>query len=103
MATRPIQEIKAREVLHLNTVYGAADSDRRKAVTARLKSHIRNGDMEGEVLDKLADNYLRSGTMTGWRSAVNDAVKQAGQDGNATTMAKLKKESPLGTMLEDLD
>jgi hypothetical protein len=103
MATRPIQEIKAREVLHLNTVYGAADSDRRKAVTARLKSHIRNGDMEGEVLDKLADNYLRSGTMTGWRSAVNDAVKQAGQDGNATTMAKLKKESPLGAMLEDLD
>jgi hypothetical protein len=103
MATRPIQEIKAREVLHLNTVYGAADSDRRKAVTARLKSHIRNGDMEGDVLDKLADNYLRSGTMTGWRSAVNDAVKQAGQDGNATTMAKLKPGTPLNMMLEDRD
>ena len=60
-------------------------------------------EQKDRQVDKLADNYLRSGTMTGWRSAVNDAVKQAGQDGNATTMAKLKKGSPLGTMLEDLD
>jgi len=103
MATRPIEEIKAREVLHLNSVYGASNSDKRKGVTARLKSHIRNGDLEGDTLDVLAEEYLRTGSSNGWRSAVNDAVKQAGQDGNATTMSKLKSNSPLSMMIEDLD
>jgi hypothetical protein len=103
MSTRPIEEIKAREVLHLNSVYGAADSDKRKGVTARLKSHIRNGDLDGDTLDRLAESYLRTGSSNGWRAAVNDAVKQAGQDGNATTMSKLKANSPLNLMIEDLD
>jgi hypothetical protein len=103
MATRPIEEIKAREVLHLNSVYGAANSDKRKAVTSRLKSHIRNGDLDGDTLDVLAEEYLRTGSSNGWRAAVNDAVKQAGQDGNATTMSKLKAGSPLNMMIEDLD
>lgn len=103
MATRPLEEIKVREALHLNTVYGQFDSDKRKGVTARLKSHIRNGDMDGEKLDVLASEYLRTGTPTGWRSAVNDAVMQAAQGGQATTLAKLKPSTPLHLMVEDLD
>jgi hypothetical protein len=103
MATRPLEEIKAREALHLNTVYGQFDSDKRKGVTARLKSHIRNGDMDGEKLDVLASEYLRSGSPTGWRSAVNDAVMQAAQGGNVTTLGKLKPGSPLNLMIEDID
>lgn len=102
-ATRPIEEIKAREVLHLNTLYGAADSDKRKEITARLKQHIRGNDLSNEKLDLLAQEYLRSGSAQGWRAAVNDAIKQEGQSGNATTLGKLKKDSPLNRMIEDID
>ncbi len=103
MATRPLEEIKAREALHLNTVYGQMDAEKRRAVTTRLKSHIRNGDLSGETLDKLASEYLRTGSSNGWRAAVSDAVKQAGQSGDATTLAKLKPQTALHVMIDDLD
>ena len=103
MATRPLEEIKAREALHLNTIYGQADSDKRKAVTSRLKSHIRSGDMDGDKLDVLASEYLRTGSSQGWRAAVADAVKQAGQSGDATTLGKLKPNTPLYLMIDDME
>jgi hypothetical protein len=103
MSTRPLEEIKAREALHMNTVYGAADRDKRRAVTARLKSHIRNGNLDSEVLDNLAERYMRTGSSVGWRAAVSDAIKQAGQSGDATTMKKLGKDNILNVMIDDLE
>lgn len=103
MSTRPLEEIKAREALHMNTVYGAADRDKRRAVTARLKSHIRNGNLDPEVLDNLAERYMRTGSSVGWRAAVSDAIKQAGQSGDATTMKKLGKDNILNVMIDDFE
>ena len=104
MATRPLEEIKAREVLHLRSVYGAADSEKRRNVTEKLKSYLRNGEPDAEAVDRLAAEYMRTGTSNGWRAAVREAIKQAGQSGNATTMDKLGTKSPLGLMLQqDLD
>lgn len=102
MATRPLKEIKAREVLHLNTLYNAADTEKRHQVIGRLKTMIRSGSLDDEKLGELADNYLRTGTTTGWRSAVNDAIKQEAGGADYVTLNKLKKDSPLKSMLEDI-
>lgn len=102
MATRPLKEIKAREVLHLNTLYNAADTEKRQQVIGRLKTMIRSGSLDDEKLGELADSYLRTGTTTGWRSAVNDAIKQEAGGADYITLNKLKKDSPLKSMLEDI-
>jgi hypothetical protein len=103
MSTRPLEEIKAREALHLNTIYGASDSDKRKAIASRLKSHLRNDDLNSEVLDTLAEQYMRTGSSQGWRAAVADAIQQTRQSGSLTTLGKLRKNSPLAQMIEDLE
>lgn len=102
MATRPLKEIKAREVLHLNTLYNAADTEKRQQVTGRLKTMVRSGSLDDEKLGELADSYLRTGTTTGWRSAVNDAIKQEAGGADYVTLNKLKKDSPLKSLLEDI-
>lgn len=101
-STRPVSEIKAREALHVNTLYNRANGDRHEAVINRLKSHIRNGTGDGDAIDKLAEEYLRTGTSTGWKAAVNDAIRQEGATGAETTLRKFKKDSPLSLMIEDL-
>jgi hypothetical protein len=103
LATRPLAEIKARQAQHLNSLYGGFDSDKRKSVTRKLKSAIRSGNLDSEALDELAYEYLRTGTPTGWRAAQAEAIAQAGRDGSATVLQKLKPGSPLATLIEDLD
>ncbi|EKD22464.1 MAG: hypothetical protein ACD_86C00003G0027 [uncultured bacterium] len=103
LATRPIEEIKVREAMHLNTMYGSLDKDRREGVTFRLKSYIENGAMTDEDYSSLANEYLRTGTPTGWRSAVRKATMMAIQPGSYTVRDKFKPESPLNMMIEDLD
>jgi hypothetical protein len=103
LSTRPLEEIKIRETFQLNSVYGKADAQNRRAVTARLKSYIRNGSTDPEALDKMAEEYLRTGTTTGWRAAVTDAIRQSAVGGQATSISKLKEDSPLNRMIEDRD
>lgn len=103
MATRPLEEIKARQALHHNSLYQSFDAEKRRGVTNQLKSYIRNGNLDSEKLEQLAEQYLRTGSSGGWRMAVQDAIRQAGAGGDATTLAKLKKNSPLQMMIEDLD
>lgn len=103
-ATRPLEEAKARDALHLDNLYGGIDIDRRKEVIVRLKSHIRDtGNKDGEVIDKLANEYLKSGTPAGWRSAVNTAIFQADSTGNAVTTKKLGPDSIHERMIDGLD
>lgn len=103
-ATRPLEEIKAREALHLNTLYGSLDRQKRQQVTMRLKSYIRHGVEDPEVIDRLANEYMKTGSATGWRSAVNHAIEMTHQTGNQVTLEKLKKGSPLQLMLtNDMD
>lgn len=102
-ATRPIEEIKARETFHLNTLYGAGDRDNRKAVSFRLKSYIESGNLSDEQYAQLNEEYMRTGTPTGWRSAVRDATQMAGQPGSMTVRDKLKPDSPLNLLVEDMD
>lgn len=101
-STRPLREAKAREAIHLNTVYGSMDSEDRKAVLENLKIHIRNESLSNEVLDDLAYEYLRTGSPQGFRQAVNQAMMEAGNDGIVDLHSKLG-DSPLMYMLDDIE
>lgn len=101
-STRPLREAKAREAIHLNTVYGSLDAEDRKAVLENLKIHIRNESLTNEVLDDLAYEYLRTGSPQGFRQAVNQAMMEAGNDGIVDLHSKLG-DSPLMYMLDDIE
>jgi hypothetical protein len=103
MATRPIEEIKIRETFQLDSVYKAADGKKRAAVIERLKTYIRDGAEDPEAFDRLASEYLRTGSTAGWRAAVSDAIRQSAMGGNATSIAKLRPDSPLNLLIDDLD
>ena len=102
-ATRPIEEIKMREAMHLDTFYGSIDNDKRKKLTYRLKSHLTNGTLDQGVLEELAYEYMRTGTPTGWRAAVNEAIAQTSRTGSANVREHLSKNSALINMMDDLD
>lgn len=101
--TRPIEEIQAREAMHLDTVYGQADSRKRKEVTTQLKSYISNGNLDQEILADLNESYMRTGSAGGWRSAVNEAIAQAGRPGTANVREQLSPSSAVQLMMQDLD
>jgi hypothetical protein len=100
-ATRPLEEVKARQALQLNTFYKAYDTDKRAAVARRLKSHIRAGDIDQDVLEELAQQYLRTGHPAGWRSAVREAMLMEGAGASDSIKRKLGPENPLNKMIED--
>lgn len=102
-STRPLEEIKLREMMHLNTVYGAEDSQRRKKVIAELKSRAREGNLNQDAYEALMERYMRTGTSTGWRSVVNAAVAQSNKTGREVILEKMRNDSPLGMMVNDLD
>lgn len=102
-ATRPIEEIKVREAMQLDTLYKASDSDKRKEVTKRLKSHVRAGQLDYDTLEKLSGEYMRTGSPSGWRSAVNESLMQESGVGGDSVKRKLGPTNPLNMMIEDLD
>jgi hypothetical protein len=103
MATRPLEEIKAREADHLNTLYSAANSKERREVTSKLRSYIVNGNLDSEKLESLAEEYMRTGNPSGWRAAVNDAIKQAGATNTDNATRHLRPDAAVMRMMEDLD
>lgn len=102
MSTRPLAEVKVREVQHLNTVYGAVDSDNRRAVTATIKQLIRAGSLDEEALEDLAVSYLRTGSPQGFRAAVQEGMMNSTRENYIDLTSKLG-DSPLMYMLEDIE
>lgn len=102
LATRPLEEIKLREADHVNTLYRSIDSEKRGKVTKALKTHIRDGDLDQDKLGELQYEYMRSGSPSGWRSAVNTAMTQQTLGGYGYVKHQLGPDNPLQQMLEDL-
>ena len=102
-AARPLAEIKAREAMHLDSLYSSLDQDRRSVLTNSLKSHLRNGSLHDEKVDRLAFEYLRTGSPEGWRSAVNTAIAQVRNPGSHTVVNALHPNSPTLLMIDDLE
>lgn len=101
-ATRPLEEAKVREAIHLNTVYGAVDSQNRRALSGTLKQLIRANALDNESLEDLAVEYLRTGSPQGFRAAVHEAMINSSQESYIDLTSKLG-DSPLMYMLEDIE
>lgn len=101
LSTRTLSEAKAREAIHLNTVYGQRDRSNRQAVIKRLRQDLRASSLTHDKLDNYALDYLRTGTPQGWRAAVNEAVYANENKGIIDLTDKLK-DSPLSLMLDDI-
>ena len=103
MATRPLEEVKAREAIHLNSFYGSIDREKRQETVKTLRTHIRDNNLNPEIVEKLGNDYMRTGSPSGWRSAVNTAIAQTQTTSGNTVRNYLKPNSPFFKMIDDLE
>lgn len=101
-STRTLAESKTREAMHLNSYYGAIDSEARAAVLGRMRTAIRAGNLDNTLMDELAYSYLRVGTPQGFRQAVNQALMEQETTKMIDLTSKLRT-SPLMSILDDID
>lgn len=101
-STRTLAESKTREAMHLNSYYGAIDSEARTAVLGRLRTAIRAGNLDNDLMDDLAYSYLRVGTPQGFRQAVNQAIMEQDMTKMIDLTTRLK-DSPLMSILDDIE
>ena len=102
LATRPIQEARARDAIHLNSMYGSIDRDNRQKVTMQLRSHLRAGTLDDNVVANLAEEYMRTGSPQGWNSAVNTAIAQTELPASQTVINYLSPNSPTIRMIDNM-
>ena len=101
-ATRPLEEQKARDAYYLDRMYGSIDKKERDGVVQRVRTYLRDGNLNEEVLSNLAEEYMRTGTPRGWRAALNKAIAQTSQPASNSVRNYLSPDSPLHVMLDDL-
>lgn len=103
LGTRPLEEAKLRDAISLDRYYTSLDHDARSKSIESLKEAIRGGSLTDSKLSSIAEEYMRTGTPQGWRSAVNTALAQTEISGRASLIKKLKPDSPLNYMINGLD
>jgi hypothetical protein len=101
-STRTLQESKAREAIHLNTYYGAINSENRQAVLETLRTNVRGESVTPQLLDDLAYEYMRTGSPQGFRQAVNQAFMEHSNDKIINLDSKLGNSS-LMYLIDDLE
>jgi len=102
LATRPVQEMRARDAIHLNSMYGSIDRENRQGITMQLRSHLRDGTLNDEIVANLAEQYMRTGSPQGWNSAVNTAIAQTELPANQTVRNYLAPNSPTMMMIDNM-
>ena len=102
LGTRPISEARARDALHLNSMYGSFDRDNRAQISMKLRSHMRGGTLNDEVVSELANEYMRTGSPTGWNSVVNSAIGQTMLPAESTVRNYLAPDSPTLAMINNM-
>jgi len=101
-ATRGLRETKAREAEYSNSMYRAIDVAERNGATHQLKNHIRSGTLTPEIAERIQEKYMRTGSATGWRSAVNTALHDTDAPGVSSVRNHLTPGSPLNRMIDDI-
>lgn len=101
-AARPISEVRARDAVHLNTVYGSIDRDRRQEITQQLRTHLRSGTLNPTIVSELAEQYMRTGSPSGWNSAVNTALAQTVLPSDSTVRNYLAPNSPTMALIDSM-
>ena len=93
-----------RQVRQKDAFYNVMDRDARQAVTETLKSYIRSGNLDEEKLEKLALDYFKAnGSPNGWRSAYRTAIARADGDLKDFMVDKLRDDSPLNYMIDNIE
>lgn len=104
LSTRPLSEQKLRDADHLNHTYGAMDRDNREAAMKKIKTALRNGSLNDDLMADTAETYFRhGGSPAGWRSAVNLAIAHTEESGREGLMDRLKPNNPLHYMIDSLE
>lgn len=104
ISTRPAEEIKLRDAIHLRSFYGAADSKNRSELMNEVKQRVRAGTLSESDISEASDAYFRKGgTPNGWRSAINSAMASENTDGKEIFVDKLKPTSSLHYMINNMD
>jgi hypothetical protein len=104
LSTRPTEEAKVREAIHLNTVYGQLDNANRQKTTKALKTAIREGTLDNAKLAELANEYMsKSGTPRGWQAAVNKAIAETNTTGKAQLIKHLRPDNSVMHMIDSMD
>jgi hypothetical protein len=98
-----MMEAKIRDAVHLNSVYGQVDHASREKVMFELKSMLRSGNMDADKVSELANEYMRTGTPNGWRSAMNKAMAQVNEPTTNSVRKYLDPRSPTNLMIDSLD
>lgn len=102
-ATRGLRESKAREAQYLKSMYNTLDKEQRTNAMKMLKNHIRSGTLTPEIAETINEKYMRTGSPTGWRAAVNSALQDTDSPGVSAVRNHLAPNSPLNMMIEDID
>ena len=69
-----------------------------------VKQRVRAGTLSEGDISAASDAYFRKGgTPTGWRSAINSAMASENTDGKEIFVEKLKPNSPLHYMINNMD
>jgi hypothetical protein len=103
LSTRGIRETKAREAMYLNSMYNTIDSDSRKEASKMLKNHIRSGTLTPEIAERIQEKYMRTGSSSGWRSAMNTALHDTDAPGVSAVRNHLAPNTPLNMMISDIE
>jgi len=104
LATRPVEEQKLRDEMHLNSFYGALDRDHREEVMNKVRTAIRSGTLDDSKLSTYAEEYFRKGgSPSGWRSAINSAVARTDAPGQDALIQKLRPDNPVNFMIDSLE
>lgn len=102
LGTRPVSEIKLREMDVMNRYYGAIDRDNRQEVIKSIRTALRDSDLSDAKVSKAMEKYFRNnGTPTGWKSAVNTAIGKTETSGKEIFADKLRPDSPLQFMADN--
>lgn len=103
MTTRPLEEAKLRDAIHLDRVYGSIDRRKRQKATAELRTAIRNKTLSDDKLHRIAEQYLRTGSPQGWRAAVTEAIMTTNTSGREVFLNKLQPDNPFMHMIDQMD
>jgi hypothetical protein len=103
LATRGIREVKAREAQFQNSMYNAIDVEERKKATHKLKTHIRSGTLTPEIMEKVQEQYMRTGSASGWRSAINKALLDTDTPGVSAVRNHLQPGAAANIMIDDIE
>ncbi len=102
LSVRPLEEQVTRNALNLHSYYGAADHDNRQKAVNQLRVAIRAGNMPDELVDEVAQDYIRhGGTNKGWTAVMNEIMTRTEEGTSYDLLRKLEPNSPLRRMLKD--